>query len=879
MDRIVVEVIGQSQGLEEANAKLKELEKTERDLIAKMKELERQKKQWPESAKAVGEYNKKISETKKEIQQARKSIDDLSKAQKEMPGKIVAENMTKSFRTIKRELQDQINGWSDWSEAGTKAFNELIAKTGELTDLMGDNQSMINYMASDTKVFDTLVEGTQAAAGGFSVLQGTMALFGSENEDVQRLMVKLQAAIAITTGLQQIQNITQKESNLMMGISIVQTKAKTAAEALSTKGTVAATVAQKALNIVAAMNPYVILATALITVVGALYIFSQSSKKAEIDTRNFNNEVERLNKSLSIQALNLEREADVYEKITGDRLGAIKKMQDGAQKSIEEYDRKLDAFFNKFGGDSSKYTKEQMSLYKKLNDEREKHSEKLESLFYSERLLRIENQNKEYEDQKAAGEREAQERNAAGERAKQIQEQRNNEILAAERSLTDEKIRAMQDGEEKEIAAIQNTMKNRIAEIKGNSQSEIDLRVQIAENANTEEIKVRKKYQDERDRIEIEAAISTTNTYLNEVEKGSEAELELKKQLLEEQAKLDLLNIENSIENENLKAAKIREVNTKLALDKSEIDNEYAERQKSILDKQLETEKEYADKRKELYRELADYATETFKMYLDFVYEGEAARYQKQLDNLQKYYTTSEEEAKNNKEKEYLSKEEYAHREEELQNKVREAEKKGKRAQVISSAAESTAKVLMKVAEIKAIASVLASNPATLPFVPMALSQIPLVLAQIPFIAAQSAIQLAAVNKYWKGRKGGKGEFAMVGEYGPELMWIPNMASIMPNRDTQKALAGNVDVFDRWDMPRMNNNIPSISQNVINQYKHENGMRIDYDLLAKKIGENVGRSVKIPKQNHTTVNIDRNGIYVEDGNTTTNVLNSRYNHN
>ncbi|MFK2394780.1 hypothetical protein ACIXOK_02805 [Bacteroides fragilis] len=60
----------------------------------------------------------------------------------------------------------------------------------------------------------------------------------------------------------------------MDSVRTTQIKAKTAAEALSTKGTIAATAAQKVFNVVASANPYVLLATALVTVVGALYLFA-----------------------------------------------------------------------------------------------------------------------------------------------------------------------------------------------------------------------------------------------------------------------------------------------------------------------------------------------------------------------------------------------------------------------------------------------------------------------------------------------------------------------------------------------------------------------------------------------------------------------------
>lgn len=59
---------------------------------------------------------------------------------------------------------------------------------------------------------------------------------------------------------------------------------------------------------------------------------------------------------------------------------------------------------------------------------------------------------------------------------------------------------------------------------------------------------------------------------------------------------------------------------------------------------------------------------------------------------------------------------------------------------------------------------------------------------------AAGGIQLAALKKqqeaaasqgYAKGRKGGKAEYALIGEEGPEMMYIPNGASIIPNNKLQ----------------------------------------------------------------------------------------------
>lgn len=142
-------------------------------------------------------------------------------------------------------------------------------------------------MASDTSNLDAVLGAASAASGGFSAYTGIMELAGVESENVEKAQKKLQAAIAVTTGVQAIQNAVQKQSALMLGISRLQQTALTKAKVYDrlvtiqgTKATISATVAQKAFNLIANANPYVLLATALVTVVGALTLFSMGTKDA-----------------------------------------------------------------------------------------------------------------------------------------------------------------------------------------------------------------------------------------------------------------------------------------------------------------------------------------------------------------------------------------------------------------------------------------------------------------------------------------------------------------------------------------------------------------------------------------------------------------------
>lgn len=198
------------------------------------------------------------------------------------------ENQTKELALLRLE-----------GKQGTAEYQNLAKETAVLRDAVKDATMEITNMASDTSTLDSVLGLAAGASGGFAAYTGALELFGGESEAVEEAQKKLQAAIALTTGVQAIQNAVQKQSALMLGISRIQQAALTKAKVYDrlvtmqgTKATLAATVAQKAFNLIASANPYVLLAVALITVIGALVAFSSGTKQAA-EQQNRLNELQK----------------------------------------------------------------------------------------------------------------------------------------------------------------------------------------------------------------------------------------------------------------------------------------------------------------------------------------------------------------------------------------------------------------------------------------------------------------------------------------------------------------------------------------------------------------------------------------------------------
>lgn len=273
-----------------------------------------------EEREATEEGRKLVAETKaiyeemKRLQEATGktslNVGNYSDAAKGLTTQI--ENQTKQLALLRLE-----------GKQGTAEYQQLSKETAILRDAVKDATAEITRMASDTSNLDAVLSFAAGASGGFAAFTGAMELFGAESEDVQEAQKKLQAAIAITTGVQAIQNAVQKQSAIMLGISRLQMAALSKAQVYNrlvtmqgTKTTLAATIAQKAFNLIAAANPYVLLALALVTVVGALVLFASNTDKSAKNQQ-------KLNEAQKVWLDYLETEATEMNRVSNERVAQL----------------------------------------------------------------------------------------------------------------------------------------------------------------------------------------------------------------------------------------------------------------------------------------------------------------------------------------------------------------------------------------------------------------------------------------------------------------------------------------------------------------------------------------------------------------------------
>lgn len=146
------------------------------------------------------------------------------------------------LRTLKALLADMnMEGFNDHG-----LMTEVAMKAGQIEDSINDARDAIHRFSSDTHNLDATIQAFQLGAAGTSALAGAMGMLGVESEKTTKMILKVQSALAVLNGVQQIANILNKDSALMQKLKAIRLAATTRAEVQNTVALTANTVAEKA---------------------------------------------------------------------------------------------------------------------------------------------------------------------------------------------------------------------------------------------------------------------------------------------------------------------------------------------------------------------------------------------------------------------------------------------------------------------------------------------------------------------------------------------------------------------------------------------------------------------------------------------------------
>lgn len=242
--------------------------------------------------KGMGEATQSMETFEREIQEI--NTGELPKLQKEMrKAKQTALNLGLEYSKLSDELKNSKHG-----QELKRQFDEAVQSAANLVDLSSDINEKIKNLSSDTKSLDALTDGFEVVGGAMTSYLSLIATASGKQEDFNRALSAFAAVQSTVNTVTKIANTLQPQSNLMIGIAAVQSTALAKAKALEAAATTKATIAQRAFNIAAKANPYVLLGMGAAALIGIMLGVSNAMKKSEEEIAQMKKEAEDAKQSM-----------------------------------------------------------------------------------------------------------------------------------------------------------------------------------------------------------------------------------------------------------------------------------------------------------------------------------------------------------------------------------------------------------------------------------------------------------------------------------------------------------------------------------------------------------------------------------------------------
>ena len=269
-------------GVDELKSKIETLKSQQKQL----QNLINDSSKWGKPPKALtDEYDKISQEIAEAEQRIAKYSEQINNAEK------VHTSLRTQIKSVKDEmaaLRNEAQKNNQTIDENTGRYAELRSELGRLTQIQKDVAQQANVLSNHEMQFQGIIQGVSGLAGGFSAATGAISLFAGENENLQKIMTKLQSVMAITIGLQQVAQTLNKDSAFML---VTVRKAKELLTAVETKFAISLGISN-----IAAKALMVTLTLGLSVAIGAaIYLWDKFSTKAQEAKKT----AEEFNKSVS----------------------------------------------------------------------------------------------------------------------------------------------------------------------------------------------------------------------------------------------------------------------------------------------------------------------------------------------------------------------------------------------------------------------------------------------------------------------------------------------------------------------------------------------------------------------------------------------------
>jgi len=184
------------------------------------------------------------------------------------------------------QLEDRMFSLADQGKTNTKEFEDLAKEAGRLKTVVEETDKVIDSLTGTfSQKFGKAITGV---TGAFEIGTGVMGAFGTESENVQKLLLRVQSAMAIADGIERI----KEAQGVFGGLTRAILKTRVGQIALNV-AQAAGAIGMKILNAVMNANPVFLIIAGITALVGALAFFFSATEKAEKVNEKLNKSHER----------------------------------------------------------------------------------------------------------------------------------------------------------------------------------------------------------------------------------------------------------------------------------------------------------------------------------------------------------------------------------------------------------------------------------------------------------------------------------------------------------------------------------------------------------------------------------------------------------
>lgn len=184
-----------------------------------VKNLEKQVGQWQKVGQAINERYDELAQVKTKTEE----IYNSTKKSEQPIGTI---------RTQLRNAREELIKMEQSGQRGTQAYENQRKKVVQLTQAMASANKQAKNLSNPNRNFQAVIGGLTLMTSGYQAVTGAMGLFAGENENLQRIMTKVQSLMSITMALQTAYTQLNKNSAFQL---VIVAKAKEALAVANTR--------------------------------------------------------------------------------------------------------------------------------------------------------------------------------------------------------------------------------------------------------------------------------------------------------------------------------------------------------------------------------------------------------------------------------------------------------------------------------------------------------------------------------------------------------------------------------------------------------------------------------------------------------------------